>query len=184
FFSYDKPKGAPVDWKLTETIRENISEAIRENISEAILKDNFRSFARNFLPRKGGHVGYSKETRQNLEELIYIWRLRNMGIPKEKLGTIKSVGNIVAKVSKNNISLFYKLDKTRTIDEFWSVLREISRKLIGFEDKTLIRPTAFDEIIQLVKEHEDKWKEIRDLLVVYSSMYYSIGERKEGDVNE
>jgi len=178
FFFYDNLKGAPVDWDLTGEIR--------ENLSEGILKDDFRSFARNLLPRKGGRVGYSKETRQNLEDLIYVWRLKNMGVPKEKLDTIKSVGNIVAKASKNNPSLLYKLDKTRTIDEFWSVLREISRKLIGFEesDKKMIKPTALDGIIQLVKDHEGKWKEIRDLLVVYSSMYYSIGGRKEGEANE
>lgn len=178
FFFYDNPKGAPVDWGLTGEIR--------ENLSEAILKDDFRSFARNLLPRKGGRVGYSRDTRQNLEDLIYIWRLKNMGVPKEKLDTIKSVGNIVAKASKNNPSLLYKLDKTRTIDEFWSVLREISRKLIGFEDsdKKMIKPTALDGLIQLVKDHESKWKEIRDLLVVYSSMYHSIGGRKEGEANE
>ena len=104
-----------------------------------------------------------------------------MGVPKERLDAIKSVGNIVAKASRKNPSLLYKLDKTRTIDELWSVLREISRKLIGFEDedKKMIKPTALDEVIQLIKDHEDKWKEIRDLLVVYSSMYYSIRERKE-----
>ncbi len=178
FFFYDHPKGAPVDWDLTGEIR--------ENLSKAILKDDFHSFARNLLPGKGGRVGYSKEIRKNLEDLIYIWRLKNMGVPKDKLDTIKSVGNIVAKASRKNPSLLYKLDKTRTIDDFWGVLREISRKLIGFEDsdKKMIKPTALDGIIQLVKEYEDKWKEIRDLLVIYSSMYYSIGGRKEGETNE
>lgn len=178
FFFYDNPKGAPVDWDLTGEIR--------ESLSGAILKDDFRSFARNLLPRKGGRVGYSRDTKENLENLIYIWRFKNMGVPKDKLDTIKSVGNIVAKASKNNPSLLYKMDKTRTIDEFWGVLREISRKLIGFEgnDKKMIKPTALDGIIQLVKDHEDNWKEIRDLLVVYSSMYYSIGEKKEGVANE
>ncbi len=178
FFFYDNPKGAPVDWDLTGKIR--------ENLSEAILKDDFRSFARNLLPRKGGRVGYSKDTRLNIEELIYIWRLRNMGIPKEKIDILKSVGNIVAKASKNNPSLLYKLDKTKNIDTFWSVLREISRKLIGFDgnDRKMIKPTALDGLIQLVKDNEDRWKEIRDLLVVYSSMYYAIGGMKEEKENE
>jgi hypothetical protein len=173
YFFYDNPKGAPVNWQLTGEIR--------ENLSKAFLEDDFHSFTRSLLPRKGGRVGYSKDVRLNIEELIYIWRWKHMGIPKERLDAIKSVGNIVAKASRNNPSLLYKLDKTRTIDELWSVLREISRKLIGFkdEDKKMIKPTALDEIIQLIKDHEDKWKEIRDLLVVYSSMYYSIRERKE-----
>ena len=178
FFFYDNPKGAPVDWDLTGKIR--------ENLSEAIIKDDFRSFAQNLLPRKGGRVGYSKETRENIEELIYLWRLKNMAVPKEKIDVVKSVGNIVAKASKNNPSLLYKLDKTKSLDAFWSVLREISRKLVGFDeqDKKMIKPTALDGLIQLVKDNEDKWKEIRDLLVVYSSMYYAIGGIKEGEENE
>ena len=109
-----------------------------------------------------------------------------MGVPKEKIDTVKSVGNIVAKASKNNPSLLYKLDKTKSLDAFWSVLREISRKLIGFDenDRKMIKPTALDGLIQLVKDNEDKWREIRDLLVVYSSMYYAIGGIKEGEENE
>ena len=109
-----------------------------------------------------------------------------MGIPKEELDTLKSVGNIVATASSNNLSLLYKLDKTRNLEEFWSVLREISRKTLGFkeDERSKIKPTAFDGLIQLVKTYENKWKEIRDLLVIYSSMYYSIKTRKGGDMGE
>ena len=177
FFFYDHPKGAPVDWDFTN--------AIRENLCKSLLKDDFHSFAKQLLPKKGGHVGYSTDVRENLDELIVLWRFVRMGIPKESLDTIKSVGNIVAKASKNNQSLFYKLDKARTIDEFWSVLREVSRKLISFDeaDKQMMKPTAFDGIIQLVKEQENNWKEVRDLLIVYSAMYYAIGSRKGGETN-
>ena len=106
-----------------------------------------------------------------------------MGIPKENIGTIKSVGNIVAMASKNNLSLLYKLDKVRNLSEFWSVLREISRKMLGFKEEELakIKPKALDDLIQLVKTYEDQWKEIRDLLVVYSSMFYSIKSRAGGE---
>lgn len=104
-----------------------------------------------------------------------------MGVPKENLDSIRSVGNIVAKISKNNASLLYKLDKTRTINEFWSVMREISRKLVGLEEEDLkmVKPTAIDELIQLTKEitekgEKDSWKEVRDLIVVYASIFYSI----------
>ncbi len=107
-----------------------------------------------------------------------------MGIPKESLNSIKSVGNIIAKVSKNNLSILYKLDKTKKIEDFWSVLREVSRKLVGLDlEKAKVRPTALDELIQLIKEDETQWKEIRDLLIVYASMYYAIGSRG-GQKNE
>lgn len=178
FFFYDNPKGAPVDWDHTNSIR--------EQLCKSLLKDDFHSFAKQLLPKKGGHVGYSTDVRNNLDDLIILWRFEKMGIPKESLDTIKSVGNIVARASKKNQSLFYKLDKARTVDDFWSVLREVSRKLISFEekDRQMIKPSALDGIIQLVKGHENNWKEIRDLLIVYSAMYYSIGSRKEGDKNE
>jgi len=116
-----------------------------------------------------------------------------MGVKKEKLDAIKSVGNIVAKISENNASPIYKLDKVRTINEFWSVLREISRKLVGLDEKKLkkIKPTALDEVIQLTKgiveKNKDGWKEIRDLIVVYASMYYSLdklGKKSEGGEEE
>ena len=116
-----------------------------------------------------------------------------MGVKKEKLDAIKNVGNIVAKISENNASPIYKLDKVRTINEFWSVLREISRKLPGLDEKKLkkIKPTALDEVIQLTKDivekNKDGWKEIRDLIVVYASMYYSLdklGKKSEGGEEE
>jgi hypothetical protein len=172
YFFNDKPKGAP-----------NTTREIQEKLAEYFLKDDFRRFTKQLLPRKGGHVGFSRGAREDFESIIYIWRWKRMGIPKENLGTIKSVGNIIAIASKNNLSLLYKLDKARNISEFWSVLREISRKIIGFneEERSKIKPKALDDLIQLVKTYEDHWKEIRDMLVVYSSMYYSIKSRAGGE---
>ena len=107
-----------------------------------------------------------------------------MGIEKDDLDTIKSVGNIVAAITKNNVGLLYKLDKARNSKEFWSVMREISRKLVGKDEtdiKSKIRPTSLDSLVQLVKTNEDDWKEVRDLLIIYSSMYHSIRSLKQGD---
>ena len=179
FFSENKNT---IDWEQTRDIQ--------ENLSKAFLLDDFRDFTNCLLPRKGGYVFFSSEVRQALEELIFIWRWRRMGIPKEKLDAIKSVGNIIAKISRNNASLLYKMDKVRAVEEFWSVLREIARKIPGMDEKDLkmIKPTALDELIQLVKDvvkkEKDGWKEVRDLLVVYSSMYYAIDKMPKGGGNQ
>ncbi|EHP88825.1 hypothetical protein [Methanotorris formicicus] len=176
FFKKYNNKKFTTDWDFTHEIR--------ENLSKSLLINDFRTFSKQLMPRKGGFVILSSDAYQILDELIYLWRLINMGIPKEKLDTIKSVGNIIAKISLGNSSLLYKLDKVRTIEEFWSVLREISRKMAGMEKDELreIKPTAIDELIVMVKEHEKIWKEIRDLLVIYSSMYLAIKKlKKEGD---
>lgn len=168
-----------VEWEITRNIQ--------EELSFAFLTDDFRIFTRTLIPRKGCYVVFSSEVRENLEELIFEWRWKNMGVPKESLDSIKSVGNIVAKISKNNASLLYKLDKTRTINEFWGVMREISRKLVGLEEEDLkmVKPTAIDEMIQLTKEiiekgEKDGWKEVRDLIVVYASIFYSIDKMSKG----
>ncbi|WP_456370439.1 hypothetical protein [Geoglobus sp.] len=153
---------------------------VREVLAEAVLTDNLRKFTGALLPKKGGFVVFNTETRMGLEELIFVWRWKRMGVSKEKLESIRSVGNVVAKVSKSNASLLYKLDKVRTLDEFWSVLREVARKLPGLEERDLrmLKPKSLDEVIQLVKEivesDRDGWKEVRDLIVIYASMFYSI----------
>ena len=174
YFKKKTNKGFVTDW--------NITTEIKENLAKSLLIDDFRTFSKQLMPRKGGFVILSSDAYQILDELIYLWRLVNMGIPKEKLDIIKSVGNIIAKISLANSSLLYKLDKVRTIDEFWSVLREISRKMAGMEKEELreIKPTAIDELVVMVKEHEKIWKEIRDLLVIYSSMYLAIKKLKKG----
>ncbi|WP_423792176.1 hypothetical protein ACPB8Q_05460 [Methanocaldococcus indicus] len=172
YFKKKTSKGFVTDWDITTEIK--------ENLAKSLLIDDFRTFSKQLMPRKGGFVILSSDAYEILDELIYLWRLVNMGIPKEKLHTIKSVGNIIAKISLGNSSLLYKLDKVRTIDEFWSVLREISRKMDGMEKDELreIKPTAIDELVIMVKEHEKIWKEIRDLLVIYSSIYLAIKKIK------
>ena len=157
----------------------------REKISEAIINDDFGSFSRPFLPRKKKRIIMRKEAYEVLEELLWQWRCKPMGIKKEDLDTIKSVGNIVAAITKKNVGLLYKLDKARNSKEFWSVMREISRKLVGMDKndviKSKIKVTSLDNLVQLVKINEDDWKEARDLLIIYSSMYYSIRTLKQGE---
>jgi len=174
FYSQEK-RGT--DW---DTTRE-----IQENSSKFFLLDDFRKFIHSLLPRRGGYIFFSSEVKQYLNELIFNWRWKNMGIAKEKMDAIKSVGNIIAKISKNNVSLLYKLDKVRSVEEFWTVLREISKKLIGLNDEDLkmTKPKALDEIILLTKDivtrSKDKWKEVRDLIIIYASMYYSLDKLKK-----
>lgn len=189
FFFYDNPKGAPVDWDLTGEIR--------ENLSEAILKDDFRSFARNLLPRKGGRVGYSKDTRQYLEDLIYIWRLKNMGLNEEQLKTIKSAGRTIAAASKDHRSLLYKLDKAKDKTGLLDALRQVSRRIAGLkpEEKEKYRgfiyPPALEEIVSMLEKHESDNKfidDIKNTLVIFSCVEFSrldyLGEKKEGETNE
>src|SRR5690606_38166408 len=58
---------------------------IREKLSESIIKDEFRLFAKQFLPRKKERVVMNSLAYEVLEELLLEWRCRPMGINKEDL---------------------------------------------------------------------------------------------------
>lgn len=164
-----------------------LTNNIRENLAKAFLTDNFRDFTRNFVINKQNKLIFSSKKIdffKYMNLLIKLWRMKKMGITEENLDTIRSVGNIISKVSKRNLSLYYKLDKVKNIEQFWSCLREISKKLVDPKiDKKFIRETSLDELCILLKNNESDWKEIRDLLIIYSSMYYSMNMRKSENDN-
>lgn len=159
----------------------DLTSTIRENLAKMFLTDNFRDFTRNFVINNQNNLSFSSKKIdffKYMNLLIKLWRADKMGITEENLNTISSVGNIISKVSKKNLSLYYKLDKVKNIEQFWSCLREISKKLIDSKlERTFIREQSLEELIVLVKNNESDWKEIRDLLIIYSSMYYSINMR-------
>ena len=98
-----------------------------------------------------------------------------MKLEKEHLDTLRSAGNLIAETATTGIGLIYRLDRTRTLPEFWDSLREISRKMIGLEKP--VKSTSLDGVIKLMQEHQeeqDAWKEIKNLLLIYACMYYSI----------
>ena len=157
---------------------------LREKISEAFLTNDFRKFAKCFIPKNKHNVILSNDAREILEKIIINWRWIKLSIPKEHLKTIKDAGQVIAEVcANNNLNLLYKLDKVRTSEEFWGVMREISRKMISLEDVN-IYPIVLGDLISLVKEYEENWKELRDLLEIYSCMYISVKQYKKNKSNK
>jgi hypothetical protein len=157
---------------------------LREKVSEAFLNNNFRKFVKCFIPKNKHYIVLSNDAREILEKIIINWRWIKLGIPKEHLETIKKSGHVIAEVCRhNNLNLLYKLDKVRTSEEFWGVMREISRKMISLDDKDTkyINPMVLGDLIALVKEYEENWKELRDLLEIYSCTYISVKQYKSED---
>lgn len=180
-FFNNNPKGPPVDWNLTNEIRENLSKSIIEN--------DFRSFARAFPPRKGGHLGFSKETRTYLEKLVYKWRLENMGLDEENLRMLKSAGKTIAVASKSHQSLLYKLDKAKDKTALLDAIRQVSRRIAGLKPeekekyKTFVYPPALEELVTLLEKHESDRKFIEDLkntIVIFSCVELSRLDYLEG----
>jgi len=165
-------KGVAIDF--------NITNELRESLSKSFITGDFYLFSHCFLPRKQGKIILSGVEKDIMDKVIIEWRLKRMGLSLEDLVTVKSVGNIIAETAIKSISLLYKIDRTRSLDEFWNVLREISRKMVGLDEdvKKKIKPSSVDDLIQLIKKDEHNWTEVKNLLVTYSCMYYSIKTRE------
>lgn len=178
FKSFNFITSNKIDWDITNSIR--------ENLAKSFLNNDFDNFSKNFIPKKGGKLIFNPKNIEfkYFDIFIRLWRVNGVSVTEEDLKSIKSVGNILAKVSITNLTLFYKLDKVNNLNDFWSCLREISRKLVNADiDRSKIRETSLDELIKILKRNEDNWKEVRDLLIIYSSMYYSIGKRSDDNEN-
>lgn len=164
-------------------LNSDLTSETKEMLSKAFMLNDFKHFAHAFLPKGGTKVNIIKGQYKLLDELLIEWRMKKMGFKNEELDTIKSVGNIVAKASERNIGGLYRLDKARTLNAFWKELKEVSKRIIGLDEKErrMIKPTSINDIIELINKNDKNWMEIRDLLITYSSMYYTLGKyKKEG----
>lgn len=173
-FFRNNSKGSPVDWDITNEVRESLSKAFIEN--------DFRSFAGAFPPKKGGHLGFSKETGAYLEKLIYKWRLENMGLNEENLKMLKSAGKTIAVASKGHQSLLYKLDNAKDKTALLNAIRQVSRRIAGLKPeekekyRTFVYPPALEELVILLEKNESNRKFIEDLknaIVIFSCVELS-----------
>lgn len=172
-FKKRSKQGMATDWDITGEVVEELSRAFLEN--------DFRNFARQFLPQKQGFLQIGKVANEILESLIKEWRcsmaLSKAAIVPEDLDTIKGAGNIVGKISQNHVNILFKIDRARTPLEFTDALREAARRMFALEEKEYkqhtFAPSKLEELIALFKQKESNWEEIRNLLIVYSCIALS-----------
>jgi len=166
--------GPPVNWDITNQVREDISKAFIEN--------DFRVFTGSFLPRKGGHLGFSNETRVYLENFLCKWRLKNMGFDEGNFKMLKSAGKTIAVASRSHQSLLYKLDKAKDKTTLLDALRQVSRRIVGLKPeekekyKGYIYPPSLEELVILLETHCSDRKYIEDLrntLIIFSCVELS-----------
>jgi hypothetical protein len=160
--------------KLSFDERNKLNRTIRENLSKYFIIDDLHSFSSTFLPKKGIYI----TGRWNkLENLMASWKLGQLGITTDDLTTLKKSANLIAESCINNIGLLYKFDKAQTIGDLLGATREAARKMvvvIGDNKDLKVSPTSLDGIVQLLTSRENQWKELRDLLVIFICMYYTI----------
>ena len=163
---------------------QEISREIKEGISDAFLKNNLNKFSSYLLPRKGGYVVFSKEAETILYNLINEWRFSEMGLRDEELKNLKSVARIVATVAnKGHIGILYKIDKARDSNDMLNGLRELSKRVLGLEDKERekIYPPALESLVETLEKNKDNrelFEDIKNVLVTFSCVEISKIKRR------
>lgn len=163
--------------KNNKPVREEIPK-IREFLAKAVVFGNFREFSRVFLPRKNV-VKYHGDLK-DLDELIKLWGLMPMGI-EGSLEDIKNAARNLAKLLKNHLSILYEMDKVRTKEDFIRVYQQACRRLLGVkeEERKEIYPPALEKFADLlINSSDSEWKTLRDVLLIYTSIYVSKVEYK------
>ncbi len=159
---------------------------LRENAAEFVIDNNFRKFSRIFLPKKNEIVFFGDIN--HLDKLISLWRLRKMGLEQE-LENLKGAGQALATLVKDHLSILYAMDKAKNRADFLRAFEQASKRIIGSETKQeKIYPKPLENVADLIiKSDENQWKEIRDALIIYTSInlskkrYFEAKEKKGGN---
>ena len=152
--------------------------AIRETMAQAFLEDNFNRFAQIFLPSKKYRLVISNEAGEALEKILQIWRWERMSLEPEKLETVKKAGRAVAKVAGKNLSLYYSIERARSLNELLEALAQVGHKLIGLEAEELkyVSLESIEKLVELlhqVSEQPRLLEDVRNTLTIFAAVAYA-----------
>jgi hypothetical protein len=162
------------------------TNALREDAAEFVIENDFRRFSKIFLPKKNKVVFFGNVS--HLDRLICLWRLRKMGL-EQNLEALKGAGESLAKLVGDHLSILYSMDKAKTRADFLRAFEQASKRIIGPDAKgKKVYPIPLENVADLIiKSDENQWKEIRDALIIYTSInlsrirYFEDKEKKKGD---
>jgi hypothetical protein len=162
------------------------TNALREDAAEFVIENDFRRFSRIFLPKKNKVVFFGNVS--HLDRLICLWRLRKMGL-EQNLEALKGAGESLAKLVGDHLSILYSMDKAKTRADFLRAFEQASKRVIGPDAKEKrVYPIPLENVADLIiRSDENQWKEIRDALIIYTSInlskirYLEDKGKKKGD---
>lgn len=161
---------------------------LREYMCEALIKNNFESFAKAFVPRKGIKPGIPKESYEILNKLIHYWRIEPMNIEnkEEYLKKIRTTGNFLSKLIGDRTGLFFKLEKAKNPTQFFEAVQEITRRITIERDSVeWYEKDALDKITQMIVENDDpKNSDFFDTTKNILLIYTSLKTKKENQINK
>ena len=149
----------------------------KEKMSDSFINDDFHEFALAFKPYKGNGIIVKGDAFPKLDNLIFYWRWKQVGLSQETQKTIKAVGRIIAATSEYRKSLIYMLEKVRTKTDLLNVLAAaikgyyaVSDKLSN-DEKKYLNPMSVNELADVLNdENLDKrqLEVIKDTLMINS----------------
>jgi hypothetical protein len=168
--------------------RDNSGSEKKELIAAGILRDDFDGFACAFVPRRHRYIQMRRETENSLLTLITEWR-KPMGLQQEQLEIVRKAARAVAQVSGTNISLLYNIEKTKDPTDLLDAMKEVAHKLVGAESEDLkyVSLEGLDRFTELVHQSADdrnRFKDIRNSLMIFAAIEHARQIRKGGESNE
>lgn len=165
-----------------------MEKEVREKLCEAVAFNNFELFCKCFLPRKGNHVGLSRDAYEVMEKFIYKWRIEKMEISNKEdyLANLKKAGWTISRIIGNRVSLFYRLEKAKHLRDFLDALEEVVKRTIiekgnftiSKEEqekdpkKILISTRSIEYIIEELSRNADDqfFQDTKNMLLIYTSL--------------
>jgi len=168
--------------------KDNSGSEKKESIAAGILRDDFDAFASSFVPRRHRYVQMRKETENSLFSLITEWR-KPMGLQQEQLEIVRKAARAVAQVSGTNIALLYNIEKTKDPTDLLEAMKEVAHKLVGADSEELkyVSLEGLDRFTELVHQSADdrnRFKDIRNSLMIFAAIEHARQIRKGGESNE
>jgi len=96
----------------------------------------------------------------------------------EEMEVMKRSGQVVGEVAYGNrgenITEFYQLDRARGVEEFEKQIKNIGLKSISIGKKgKSVYTEPLTHLIELINKYKKNYDEIRDIVLVYSTFYFS-----------
>ncbi|HDS44724.1 MAG TPA: hypothetical protein ENN68_01265 [Methanomicrobia archaeon] len=95
---------------------------------------------------------------------------------KDEMDVMRKSGQVIGNVADDYISDLYQLDRTRNVEEFIKQLKNIGLRAISIskKEKEPVYTEPLANLVDLINKYKDNYDEIKDIVLVYASVYLGI----------
>lgn len=168
--------------------KDNSRAERKEALAAGIITDDFYAFASAFVPRRHRYIAMRRETEESLLSLITEWR-KPMGLQQDQFEIVRKAARAVAQVVGTNIAIIYKIEKTKDSTDLLESLKEVAHKLVGAKADQLKYVSLdglekFTELLHQSADDRNRFRDLRNSLMILASIEHARQTRKGGESNE